>query len=57
MQQIKEKMALSIKATLDNNPKNQPETPTKVITKFFERLKSSDKKSVVEDIEKEKEKF
>ena len=50
-------MALSIKATLDNNPKNQPETPTKVITKFFERLKWSDKKSVVEDIEKEKEKF
>lgn len=57
MNEIKQKMALSIKQTLDNQPKNQPETPTKVITKFFDKLKSSDKKrkdKEVDNLEKEK---
>ena len=31
-------MALSIKSTIESNPKNQPETPTKVVTKFFDRV-------------------
>ena len=60
MNEIKQKMALSIKSTLENQPKIQPETPTRVIAKFFDKLKSSEKKKKdkeIDSLEKDKQLF
>ena len=51
MNEIKQKMALSIKLTLENQPKIKPETPTRVIAKFFDKLKSSEKKKKDKEID------
>jgi len=42
---------------LKNSPSTQPETPTKVITKFFEKFTSDKKTKDIEigNLEKEKE--